>query len=101
MEGEMLKTTLTVLTTAAVCFAIAATTGFAAHSRRTIQMEVGDVLVLKAGNIQCQAVSKSSLACGPSMLSNAKRVYFTPHEVSVVSYNRAGTKYSVIYSAKR
>jgi hypothetical protein len=101
MEAGMLKTTLTVLVTATVCFAIAATAGFGAHSRRVIQMKVGDVVVLKTGNIQCQALNKTTVACGQNKLAGATHVYFTPHQLNVVRFNNAGTKYTVLWSVKR
>ncbi len=97
----MLKTSLTVLVTATVCFAIAATTGFASQARRVIQLKPTDVVVLKTGNIQCQALNKTTLACGQNKLAGATHVYFTPHQLNVVKFNAKGTKYSVLWSVKR
>jgi hypothetical protein len=97
----MLKTTLTVLVTAGVCFAIAATTGFAAGTRKVYKLKVGDVVTLTTANIQCQALSKTRVACGQNKLANAVHVYFDPHQVNVIKFNAAGTKYSILWQAKR
>ena len=98
----MLKTSMTVLVTAAVCFAVAATTGFAAQAKRVIKLVPGgDVVILQNGNVQCQALDKTTLACGANKLPGAVHVYFSPHQVNVIKFNAAGTKYSVLWSAKR
>lgn len=98
----MLKTTLTVLVTATVCFAIAAATGFAGQSTRVIQMKVGgDVVSLKKGNVQCQALNATTLACGPNKLAGQIHVYFAPKQLNVVKFNAAGTKYTVMWQAQR
>ena len=98
----MLKTSMTVLVTAAVCFGIAAGTGVASQATRVIQLRPGgDVVVLKNGNVQCQALDKTTLACGANKLPGATHVYFSPHQLNVVRFNAAGTKYSVLWSVKR
>jgi hypothetical protein len=97
----MLKTTLTVLVTATVCFAIAATTVLAAGERRVFKFQVGDVATMQTANIQCQALSKTRIACGQNKIANAVHVYFDPHQVNVIKFNAAGTKYSILWQAKR
>jgi hypothetical protein len=97
----MLKTTVTVLVTATVCFAIMATTGFAADARRVFTFKVGDVATMPSANIQCQALSKTRVACGENELANAVHVYFDPHQLNVIKFNAAGTKYSILWQAKR
>jgi hypothetical protein len=97
----MLKTTLTVFVTATVCFAVAATTVFAAGEGRVFKFQVGDVATLPSANIQCQALSKTRIACSEKKLANAVRVYFDPHEVTVIKFNAAGTKYSILWQSRR
>src|SRR5262245_60788316 len=97
----MLKTTLTVLVTATVCFTVAATNGFAADARRVFKLKVGDVATMPTANIQCQALSKTRIACGQNKLQNAVHVYFDPHQVNVIKFNAAGTKYSILWQSRR
>jgi len=97
----MLKTTMTVLMTAAVCFAVAAATGFAQGSARVVNLKVGDTVVQATNNFHCQVLSKSQIACGGKTLKGAISVYYAPHQVNVVRFNNAGTKATVLFSIKR
>ena len=97
----MLKTTLTVLVTAAVCFAIAATTGFAAQSGRTIKMRAGDLITLQTANVGCRALDKTTVACGENKIPNSVAAYLNPKQLNVVKFNAAGTKATVIFKIKR
>src|SRR5215212_5828679 len=100
----MRKTFLTVLVTAAVCFAIAATTGFAAkdgQDARRINMKVGDLIVLQSANVGCRALAKTTVACGANTIAGSKAAYITKTQIDVVQFNKAGTKATVLFKIKR
>jgi hypothetical protein len=97
----MLKTALTVLVTATACFAIAAATGLAGSAARVLNLKVGDTVVQSTNNFHCQVLSKTQIACGGKTLKGAVSVYYGPHQVNVVRFNKAGTKASVLFQIKR
>ncbi len=97
----MLRTTLTVLVTATVCFAVAATTGLAASAGRVLNLKVGDTVIQSSNNFHCQVLSKTQIACGGKTLKNAISVYYGPKQVNVVKFNAAGTKATVLFGIKR
>jgi hypothetical protein len=100
----MLKTSLTVLVTAAVCFGIAAASGFASSDRssgRTINLKVGDTVIQASNNFHCQVLSKTQIACGGKKLAGQVSVYYSPTQLNVVKFNKAGTKATSIFGMKR
>ena len=97
----MLKTALTVLVTATVCFAIAATTGFAQQDARRINMRVGDLITLQTANVGCRALNTTTVACGANKISNSLAAYLTRTQINVVKFNAAGTKATVLFKIKR
>ena len=99
----MLKTSLTVLVTAAVCFGIAAASGFASSDRsaRTINLKVGDTVIQASNNFHCQVLSKTQIACGGKKLAGQVSVYYSPTQLNVVKFNKAGTKATSIFGIKR
>jgi hypothetical protein len=99
----MLKTSLAVLVTAAVCFGIAAATGFASSDRsaRTINLKVGDTIIQASNNFHCQVLSKTQIACGGKKLAGQVSVYYSPTQLNVVKFNKAGTKATSIFGMKR
>ena len=80
----MLKTSLTVLVTAAACFGIAAATGFASSdsSARTINLKVGDTIVQASNNFHCVVLSKKQIACGGKTLAGQVSVYYSPTQLT-------------------
>ena len=99
----MLKTSLTVLVTTAVCFGIAAASGFASSDRsaRTINLKVGDTVIQASNNFHCQVLSKKQIACGGKTLAGQVSVYYSPTQLNVVKFNKAGTKATSIFGIKR
>ena len=99
----MLKTSLAVLVTATVCFAIAAATGLASGERsaRTINLKVGDVIIQASNNFHCQVSSKTQIACGGKKLPNSVVVYYGPNQVNVVRFNAKGTNATVLFAVRR
>ena len=97
----MLKTTLTVLVTATVCFAIVAATGFAAPDARRIEMRVGDLITLKSANVGCRALNSTTVACGENRIANTVAAYLTKTQLNVVKFNAAGNKATVLFKVKR
>jgi hypothetical protein len=99
----MLKTSLTVLVTATVCFAIAAATGLASGDRsaKVVNLQVGDTVIQASNNFHCQVLTKSQIACGGKTLKNAVSVYYQPHQLNVVQFNAAGTKATSLFAIKR
>ena len=79
----MLKTSLTVLVTAAVCFGIAAATGFASSDRsaRTVNLKVGDTVVQASNNFHCVVIAKTQIACGGKKLAGQVSVYYSPTQL--------------------
>src|SRR3954467_4313289 len=100
----MLKTSLTVLVTAAVCFGIAAATGLASGSRheaRTINLKVGDTIVQASNNFHCQVLSKQQIACGGKTLAGQVSVYYSPTQLNVVKFPKTGNKATVLFAVRR
>jgi hypothetical protein len=99
----MLKTSLTVLVTAAICFAIAAATGFASSDRsaRTINLKVGDTIIQASNNFHCNVLAKDQIACGGRGFAGKLAVYYTPKQLNVVRVNKAGTGGTVIFKIAR
>jgi hypothetical protein len=97
----MLKTALTVLATAAACFAVAAATGLASGSGRVLDLKVGDTVIQSSNNFHCQVLSKTQIACGGKTLKGAVSVYYGPHQVNVVRFDKAGTKATVLFQIRR
>jgi hypothetical protein len=99
----MIKTSLTVLVTAAICFAIAATTGFASSERsaRTINLKVGDTIIQASNNFHCQVLAKDQIACGGKKLAGQIAVYYGPKQINVVRFNKAGNNATVLFKIAR
>ena len=100
----MLKTSLTVLVTAALCFGIAAATGFASGSNagaRTINLKVGDTIIQASNNFHCQVLAKTQIACGGKALAGQVSVYYTPKQLDVVKFPKTGNKATVLFAIKR
>ena len=91
----MLKTTLTVLVTAAACFGIAAATGFASSdkSARTINLKVGDTDRPGVEQLPLPgALEEADRVRRRRTLAGAVSVYYSPHQLNVVQFNEAGNK---------
>jgi len=99
----MLKTSLTVLVTATVCFAIAAASGFASGSRsaKTVTLAVGDTVVQPSNNFHCQVLSKVQIACGGKSLAGQVSVYYSPKQLNVVRFPKTGNKATVLFAIRR
>jgi hypothetical protein len=99
----MLKVSLTALVTAAVCFAVAAAAGFARTGARSYTLKAGDRAVFPSANFQCQALSKTQIACGPlTGLPNSVNVYYTKTQLAVIRYGKTLTaKGTLLYQIKR
>jgi hypothetical protein len=99
----MLKTSLTVLVTATVCFAIAAATGFASADRsaKRVNLNVGDTVIQASNNFHCQVLSKTQIACGGRTLAGQIAVYYNPKQLNVVRFNKAGSNATVLFKIAR
>ena len=97
----MLRTTLTVLVTATVCFALAATTGLAGGAARVLNLKVGDTVIQASNDFHCVVLTKKQIACGAKKLPNSVSVYYDPDQLNVVRFNAAGTKATVLFKIKR
>jgi hypothetical protein len=98
----MLKTSLTVLVTASVCFAIAAASGFASGSRsaKTVNLNVGDTVIQASNNFHCQVLSKKQIACGGKAAGQVS-VYYSPTQLNVVRFPKTGNKATVLFAIRR
>ena len=99
----MLKTSLTVLVTAAACFAIAAGTGLASADRsaKTYNLMVGDQIIQASNNFHCQVLSKTQIACGGKKLAGQVSVYYSPTQLNVVKFPKTGNTATVLFAVKR
>jgi hypothetical protein len=97
----MLKLALTALAAAAVTVAAVAATGLGASAPTPIDMKINQVIYLKSNNFHCQALTATQVACGANTLPNSIQVYFTPHQVVVLKFDKAGKKAKAIYASKR
>jgi hypothetical protein len=96
-----MKTLLTIVVTAAVCFGITAAAGLARTSAgRQYTLEVGDRSVFKPGNLQCQALAKSQVVCGGLKVTNSVAVYYSPTQLAVVRVS-SQQKGTLLYQVKR
>jgi hypothetical protein len=99
----MLKLTLIALATAAACFAVTAASGLAGAGAHSYTLKVGDRAVFSSVNFQCQALSKTEVACGPlGKLANSVNVYYTKNQLAVVKYGKTvKAKGTLLYQGKR
>lgn len=97
----MLKLALTAVVAAAVTVAGLAAAGLGASSPPALNMKLKQVIFLRSDNFHCEALTKAQVACGANTLPNSVQVYFTPHQVVVLKFNKTGTKAQPIFSAKR
>ncbi len=99
----MLKTSLTVLVTATLCFAIAAATGLASGSRsaKTVNLKVGDTVIQASNNFHCVVLSKSQIACGGKQLAGQVSVYYSKTQLNVVRFPKTGNKATVLFAVRR
>jgi hypothetical protein len=99
----MLKTSLVVLVTATVCFAIAAATGLASGNRaaKVVNLTVGDTVIQASNNFHCQVLSKTQIACGGKTLAGQLSVYYSPTQINVVRFPKTGNKATVLFAIKR
>ena len=93
----MLKPAVTALLAAGVY----AASGLGASAPPALNMKVNQVIYLNSDNFHCQALTKSQVACGANTLPNSIQVYFTPHQVVVLKFDKAGKKAKAIYATKR
>jgi hypothetical protein len=97
----MLKLALTALAAAAVTVAVVAATGLGAAVPRALNMTINQIIYLKSDNFHCQALTKGQVACGANTLPNSVQVYFTPHQLVVLRFDKSGKKAKPIYATKR
>ena len=97
----MLKLALTALAAAAATVAAVTATGFGASVPPALNMKLDQVIYLKSDNFHCQALTKVQVACGANTLPNSIQVYFTPHQVVVLKFDKTGKKAKAIYATKR
>ena len=64
-------------------------------------MKINQVIYLKSDNFHCQALTKTQVACGANSLPNSIQVYFAPHQVAVLKFDKTGKKAQAIYASKR
>jgi hypothetical protein len=96
----MHKLVLTALGTAAACFGIAAATGLGA-APKVVELQTGEIVSLKSDNFHCQVLNATQVACGANSLPSSVQVYFAPHQVAVLRFDKAGKKASIALQAKR
>ena len=97
----MLKLAVTAAVTAAVTVAALAASGLGASGPPALNMKLGQVIYLKSDNFHCQALTKTQVACGANTLPNSIQVYFGPHQVVVLKFDKTGKHAKALYSAKR
>jgi hypothetical protein len=97
----MLKISVTALATAAVCIALTAASGFARGSGRSYNLKVGDRVVFKAVDFQCQPLSKSEIACGSLTIPSSLQVYYSPKQLAVVRFGKTLKKGTLVFQARR
>jgi hypothetical protein len=97
----MLKLALTALLGAAATVAVPAAGVLRASAPPALNMKLNQVIYLKSDNFHCQALTKSQVACGANTLPNSIQVYFTPHQVVVLKFDRTGKKAKPVYAARR
>jgi hypothetical protein len=97
----MLRLALTALLTAAATVAALAATGLGASSPPALNMKLNQVIFLQSDNFHCQALTKAQVPCGANSLPNSIQVYFTPHQVVVLKFDKTGKKAKPIYAVKR
>jgi hypothetical protein len=97
----MLKLALTAVVAAAATVAAVAATGLGASAPPALNMKVKQVIYLKSDNFHCQALTKAQVACGANTLPNSVQVYFTPHQVVVLKFDKTGKNAKALYAAKR
>jgi hypothetical protein len=64
-------------------------------------MKLHQVIFLKSDNFHCQALTKTQVACGANTLPNSIQVYFAPHQVAVLQFDKTGKKAKAVFAAKR
>jgi hypothetical protein len=97
----MLKLALTALLTAAATVAALAAGGLGASAPPALNMKLNEVIYLKSDNFHCQALTKSQVACGANSLPSSTQVYFTPHKLVVLQFDKSGKKAKAIFATKR
>ena len=93
----MLKLTLTTLLAAGVF----AASSLGASAPPALNMKLNQVIYLQSNNFHCQALTKTQVACGANTLPNSVQVYFTPHQLVVLRFDKTGKKAKPIYAVKR
>jgi hypothetical protein len=97
----MLKLALTAVVTAAVTVAALAASGLGASSPPALNMKLKQVIFFKSDNFHCQALTTTQVACGANTLPNSIQVYFAPHQVVVLKFDKTGKHAKALYAAKR
>jgi len=97
----MLKLALSSVLAAAATIAVVAATGLGASIPRALNMKLHQVIFLKSDNFHCQALTKTQVACGANTLPNSIQVYFAPHQVAVLQFDKTGKKAKAVFAAKR
>jgi hypothetical protein len=104
----MLKIGLTAAVTATLCFAIAAATGFGAAEAKVatpkltlFNLKVNEIVALTSDNFHCQVLTTTEVACGANSLPKSIQVYFAPHNVAVVQFDKTGKKGKILGNIKR
>ena len=97
----MFKLGLTAVLTAAVCFAIAAASGLGASSAKVITIKQGQIVTLPSGNFHCQVLNATEVACGANSLKGSIQVYFAPHQLAVIKFDKTGKKFTQLFGIKR
>jgi hypothetical protein len=97
----MLKLALTALVAAGATVAIAAATGLGASIPKALNMKINQVIYLQSDNFHCQALMKTQAACGANSLPNSIQVYFAPHQLIVLKFDKNGKNPKALYAVKR
>ena len=97
----MFKVGLTALITAIACFAIAAATGLGAAVLKPLTLARQAGGRLQARKPPLPGPDSTQVVCGADALENSVQVYFQPHLLAVIKFNKTGTKFTQLYAAKR
>lgn len=101
----MLKYALTVIATAACCFAIAATTGLGATTAKHYVLTAGSETALPSDNLYCDVLKTTEVGCGSKLAVGAVLAYFSPTEIDIVKFTNVSAKGAptaeLLYDTKR
>ena len=83
------------------CFADRRRHRSSAPAPKVLAMQPGEIIALTSDNFHCQVRPRRRWPAAPTRSRTPVQVYFAPHQLAVVKFDKTGKKASLLAQVKR